>query len=399
MKVAQPPLAPVPERKPDPPPSLADGAGGESSFRDALVQTNRPGSAAAPVGRPANGRLQDGQKAPPLPAAKPPAPILLADGTQVPFPTAKPVTPIRLTDGTVVPLPTTKPPAVKPEAPVLLADSAPADGEAAAPRAPLPGLKPAAPTVAQGPTPSSKKVAETVRAVNSDDPTATRVLVASQQVAGLSGHSFTAILAQATQESGLDSAAKNRHSSAAGPFQFLESTWLDLFRRHGAAYGQGELASHIQVRNGVSSVKDPAIRRQILELRHDVDLSAGMAARYLSEGREALENRLGRPASESESRMAYVLGSGGAAKLIRAAESSPGAVAADLLPSAAKANHNLFHDRSTGRALSAAETVSRLTRRMEIDQREMFSAIGKALEQPRRLEEGGASPLNPYQAV
>lgn len=379
MKVAQPPLAPVPERKPDSPPSLADG--GAVSFRDALVQTNTAG------------RLQNGQKAPPLPSVKPPAPILLADGTQVPFPAAKPVTPIRLADSTTVPLP-----AVKPEAPVLLADSAPADGDAAVPRAPLPGLKPAAP-VAQGPTPSSKKVAETVRAVNSDDPTATRVLVASQQVAGLSGHSFTAILAQATQESGLDAGARNRHSSAAGPFQFLESTWLDLFRRHGAAYGQGELASHIQVRNGVSSVKDPAIRRQILELRHDVDLSAGMAARYLAEGREALEKRLGRPASESESRMAYVLGSGGAAKLIRAAESSPGAVAADLLPSAAKANHNLFHDRSTGRALSAAETVGRLTRRMEIDQREMFAAIGKALEQPRRLEEGGASPLNPYQSV
>ncbi len=394
MKVAQPPLAPVPERKPDNPPSLADGAGGESSFRDALVQTNRPGSAAVPVGRPANGRLQDGQKAPPLPAAKPPAPILLADGTQVPFPVAKPVTPIHLADGTVVPLP-----AVKPDVPVLLANSAPADGGIAAPRAPLPGLKPAAPALAQGPTPSSKKVAETVNAVNSDDPTATRVLVASQQVAGLSGHSFTAILAQATQESGLDPGAKNSRSSAAGPFQFLESTWLDLFRRHGAAYGQGELASHIQVRNGVSSVKDPAIRRQILELRHDVDLSAGMAARYLAEGREALEKRLGRPASESESRMAYVLGSGGAAKLIRAAESSPGAVAADLLPSAAKANHNLFHDRSTGRALSAAETVGRLTRRMEIDQREMFAAINKALEQPRRLEEGGASPLNPYQSV
>ena len=281
----------------------------------------------------------------------------------------------------------------------MLANSAPADGETEAPRAPLPGLKPAAPALAQGPTPSSKKVAETVKAVNSDDPTATRVLVASQQVAGLSGHNFTAILAQATQESGLDPGARNSHSSAAGPFQFLESTWLDLFRRHGAAYGQGELASHIQVRNGVSSVKDPAIRRQILELRHDVDLSAGMAARYLAEGREALEKRLGRPASESESRMAYVLGSGGAAKLIRAAESTPGAVAADLLPSAAKANHNLFHDRSTGRALSAAETVGRLTRRMEIDQREMFAAIGKALEQPRRLEEGGASPLNPYQSV
>lgn len=395
MKVAQPPLAPVPERKPDVSPALTDGTAGEPSFRDTLVQTTRTGSKPLPVGRPANGQVNGGQKTPPLPTAKPPAPILLGDGTQVPLPAAKPVTPIRLADGKTVPVPATKP-----EAPVLLA-SDPAAGETAPPRAPLPGLKPAVPAQAPAPTPtpSSAKVAETVKAVAAEDPAATRVLVASQQVAGLSGHSFTAILAQATQESGLDSAAKNSRSSAAGPFQFLESTWLDLFRRHGAAYGQGELASHIQVRNGVSSVKDPAIRRQILELRHDVDLSAGMAARYLAEGREALEKRLGRTASESESRMAYVLGSGGAAKLIRAAESTPGAVAADLLPSAAKANHNLFHDRSTGRALSAAETVSRLTRRMEIDQREMFAAIGKAVDQPRRLEEGGASPLNPYQSV
>ncbi len=388
MKVAQPPLAPVPERKPDAPPPQADGAAAGRSFRDSLAQTPQARSESVPVGRLANG-----QKAPPLPLGKPAAPVLLEDGTRVPLPAAKPATPIRLADGTTVPMPAAKP-ATKPGAPVLLAaETGPATAEP--PRAPLPGLKPAVPA----PVPSSARVAEAVEAMTSDNPTAARVLVASQQVAGLSGHSFTAILAQATQESGLDSAAKNSRSSAAGPFQFLESTWLDLFRRHGAAYGQGELASHIQVRNGVSSVKDTAIRRQILELRHDVDLSAGMAARYLAEGRDALEKRLGRRASESESRMAYVLGSGGAAKLIRAAESTPGAIAADLLPSAAKSNHNLFHDRSSGRALTAAETVSRLTRRMEIDQREMFAAIGQALERPRRLDEGSASPLNPHRSV
>ncbi len=392
MKVAQPPLAPVPERKPDAQPSPADGTGDERSFRDTLARTVRPDGAAVPVGRLANG-----QKMPPAPAAKPTPPILLADGSKVPLPAAKPVVPIRLADGTTVPLPAAKPlpPSLPAAAEQIIADAAGGTAEGTAIRAPLPALKPAVPA----PTPSSAKVADAVEAVASEGSTAKRVMVASQQVAGLSGHSFTAILAQATQESGLNSAAKNSRSSAAGPFQFLESTWLDLFRRHGAAYGQGDLASQIQVRGGISSVKDPEVRRRILELRHDVDLSAGMAARYLAEGREALEKRLGRPTSESESRMAYVLGAGGAAKLIRASESTPGAVAADLLPSAAKSNHNLFHDRSTGRALTAAETVGRLTRRMEIDQREMFAAIGKAVEPSRRLDEGSASPLNPYQSV
>lgn len=223
-----------------------------------------------------------------------------------------------------------------------------------------------------------------------------RIVRASQQVAGLSGHSFSAILAQATQESGLNPAAKNKTSSAAGPFQFLERTWLDLVRRHGSAYGLGDLARQIENRNGIPVIKNAAVRKQILDLRHDVDVSAGMAGRYLAEGRERLEKRLKRPATEAESRIAYVMGVGGAAKLIKTAEASPGAVAADLLPRAAKANHNLFYDRGSGQALSARETVARLTNRMEKDQRDMFAAIGKAAEQPSQLDGSAASPLGSF---
>ncbi|KAA0680864.1 lytic transglycosylase domain-containing protein [Azospirillum brasilense] len=330
MKVALPPLAPIPERKPDVPasPSSAGAASG-GSFQSALAEVQ-------PVPR---GRLANGQKVPPLPATKPEAPIQLADGTRVPFP----------------------------------------------------ARKPDAPTVsAQQPTAISTALA--------GNPAAGQVVLAAQQVAGLSGHSFTAILAQATQESGLDPAARNRSSSAAGPFQFLERTWLDLFRRHGAAYGQGELASAIQSRNGIPSVKDPAVRRQILALRHDVDLSAGMAARYLSEGRDRLEERLKRPVSETESRIAYVLGVGGAAKLIRAAESSPRAAAAELLPAAARSNRGLFYDRASGRELTASETVARLTRRMDTDQKEMFERIAQAAE-PRVRLDGGPSPLSSFQSA
>ncbi|HYG87864.1 MAG TPA: lytic transglycosylase domain-containing protein [Azospirillum sp.] len=241
---------------------------------------------------------------------------------------------------------------------------------------PLPGRKPAVPAAAAT--------------------DAERIVQASRQVAGLSGHSFSAILAQATQESGLNVSARNRSSSAAGPFQFLERTWLDLFRRHGSAYGMGDLARQIENRNGLPVVRNMAARKQILDLRHDVDVAAGMAARYLAEGRARLEKRLKRPVSEAESRIAYVMGVGGAAKLIRTAEASPGAVAAHVLPNAAKANHNLFYDRGTGRALSARETVARLTNRMESDQREMFAAIAKAGEQPMPLDGGASSPMDSF---
>ncbi|MDQ2102287.1 lysozyme family protein [Azospirillum isscasi] len=330
MKVALPPLAPIPERKPDvPAPLPSAGAASGGSFQSALAEFQ-------PLPR---GRLANGQKPPPLPGTKPEAPIQLADGTRVPFPTRKP-------DATAL-----------------------------------------------ASTPSTA-----IGAALASNPAAGQVVLAAQQVAGLSGHSFTAILAQATQESGLDPAARNRSSSAAGPFQFLERTWLDLFRRHGSAYGQGELASAIQSRNGIPSVKDPAVRRQILALRHDVDLSAGMAARYLSEGRSRLEDRLKRPVSETESRIAYVLGVGGAAKLLRAAESSPRAAAAELLPAAARSNQGLFYDRASGRALTASETVARLTRRMDTDQKEMFERIAQAAE-PRVRLDGGPSPLSSFQSA
>jgi hypothetical protein len=92
-----------------------------------------------------------------------------------------------------------------------------------------------------------------------------------------------------------------------------------------------------------------------------------MAARHLSEGKERLGKLLGRPATAVESRIAYMMGTSGAARLITAAEKTPGTLARDLLPSAAAANKNLFHDRS-GHALSASAMVDRLTRRMKADE-------------------------------
>ncbi|WP_158044178.1 lytic transglycosylase domain-containing protein [Skermanella pratensis] len=194
------------------------------------------------------------------------------------------------------------------------------------------------------------------------------VVDAIRSVAGLSGHSFASLLSQAQQESGLDTKARNRKSSATGPFQFIERTWLDLMRRHGSAYGLGEIAQKIKVVDGAPTVSDAATRKKILALREDPNLSAGMAARYLGEGKERLGKMLGRPASTIEGRIAYIMGPSGAARLINAAEKTPGMLARDLLPSAAAANRNLFHDRS-GHALTASDMLNRLTRRMQADEK------------------------------
>ncbi|WP_051340805.1 hypothetical protein [Azospirillum halopraeferens] len=342
MKVVQPPVAPVPERKPEPPP-LPQAAAAESGFRAVLA---------------------DSRKAPPPPARKPEPPAS-------PVPSSPPL------------------PGTKPVASLFLANTAGAGTP------PLPGRKPeTAPALAFAPLPEAKPAVPPPPG----ETAAARLALASRQVSGLSGHSPAAILAQASQESGLNPAARSRTSSAAGAFQFLERTWLDLIRRHGSAYGLGDLARQIENRNGLPVVKDAAARKRILELRHDIDLAAGMAARYLAEGRERLTARLKRPVSETESRIAYVMGVAGAAKLIRAAETTPGARAAELLPAAAKANHNLFYDRASGRALSASETIGRLAHRMDTEQRALFAAMDRAAE-GRTVLDGGPSPMGSFRAV
>jgi len=73
---------------------------------------------------------------------------------------------------------------------------------------------------------------------------------AARSASALAGSDFSSVLSQVSQESRFKADAKNRASSAVGPAQFLESTWLDMMRRHGAAYGLGELAGKIQVKAG-----------------------------------------------------------------------------------------------------------------------------------------------------
>lgn len=324
------------------------------------------------------------QPTPPLPERKPDTTALPSSADTGAFQRAMAAN--GLTTQKLPPLPASKP-AIPGLTMALANDSA--GGNASTPVAvPLPGHKP---------IPNLGQAGKIVLA-SADNKDAADIIRASQQVAGLSGHSFASLLAQATQESGLNASVRNKTSSAAGPFQILERTWLDLFRRHGAAYGQGELASKIQSRNGIPSVSDPAVRKQILDLRHDVDISAGMAARYLSEGRERLEKRLKRPVSEAESRLAYVMGVGGASKLIRASDSNSKVAAADLLPAAAKANKPLFHDRGSGRALTAGEVVTRLTNRMEADQRDMFALMARAADPRLRLDDQN-SPMGAFQVT
>jgi hypothetical protein len=64
-----------------------------------------------------------------------------------------------------------------------------------------------------------------------------RVLAAIRSASESTGVAFPYLLAKASRESGFDVSADAASSSASGMFQFTRQTWLDLFYRHGSAYG------------------------------------------------------------------------------------------------------------------------------------------------------------------
>jgi hypothetical protein len=176
---------------------------------------------------------------------------------------------------------------------------------------------------------------------------------------------FRSLLASSLSESHHNAYAKNPRSSAAGAFQFTERTWLDLVRRHGAELGHAGEAAQITVSaKGAPTVADPTERKSILALRSDTKFAGALAARYSDENRVALTHSLGRKVSENEVRMAYLLGAGGAARVLKAAKMHPSMPVNKLIPAAVRSNPSLFVNPGGG-VKTAKEAVAALERRFD----------------------------------
>lgn len=146
-------------------------------------------------------------------------------------------------------------------------------------------------------------------------------------------------------ESGLDPSARAATSTATGPFQFLEQTWLEMLHGYGGKYGLEALADQItRTQAGRFSVRSPQTREKILSLRFDTYTSALMAAEFTRENSVALKNLLGRSATDIELYVAFVLGARGAGRLLNTLEDKPDTKASTLFPAAARANKGLFYD-------------------------------------------------------
>jgi hypothetical protein len=193
------------------------------------------------------------------------------------------------------------------------------------------------------------------------------VLRSIRQASQATSTDFGLLMAQAQRESGFDADAKSSTSSAAGLFQFVDSTWLDMVHRFGDKYGVGDLAQQIsQTSSGKLVVADASTKQKILNLRHDPAISSLLAAEYAKQNQTEIEQSLGRPLSRGDLYIAHFLGAGGATQFLKALDSKGDTPAAKLLPDAAAANPSIFYD-SSGHAKSVRDIYQSVASKIEKD--------------------------------
>lgn len=186
----------------------------------------------------------------------------------------------------------------------------------------------------------------------------TEIRTAIRQASAATGVPFDYLATQAEQESGFKADARAATSSAAGLYQFIESTWLRMVRDHGEKHGLGELARSVTMSESGPRVADPAVKAKILELRDDPKLSAAMAAELARGNHAQLGQSLGREIGATDLYLAHFLGANGATRFLTTLRNDPGRAAAEILPDAAAANRGVFFA-GDGRARSIDEIYDR----------------------------------------
>lgn len=184
------------------------------------------------------------------------------------------------------------------------------------------------------------------------------------------------LVAVAMQESGCNPGAKSGTSSAAGMFQFIESTWLVTVKQHGKVYGLGADADAITIISGRPQVSPASKKRDILKKRFDPQLSAYMAAELAKGNQRYLEKQLNRKLTRTDLYMAHFLGPYGAYQLLNVRDERPSTNAALLMPTPAKANRWVFYkDKGRGKARTVDEMYRYFDDRLE-------RALARAKGQP-----------------
>lgn len=186
-----------------------------------------------------------------------------------------------------------------------------------------------------------------------------------RRAAAETGVDFRYLLKTAERESSLNPNVVSNTSSATGLFQFIEQTWLSTLRSDGEGLGLGRYARAIERgADGTFFVRDQGLRREILALRKDPEISAQVAGALTRRNADYLSNSIGREATGGELYIAHFLGARGASDLLTAARVAPQRPAAELFPQAAAANRAIFYD-GAGAPRSVSQVQALLTARHE----------------------------------
>jgi hypothetical protein len=189
---------------------------------------------------------------------------------------------------------------------------------------------------------------------------------AIRTAARATGVNFNYLLATAKVESDLDPNLTMRSSTATGLFQFLDQTWLETLKQAGPAFGYGNYAAAIsKTASGNYQVTNPAMRREIMQLRKDPTANALMGGAFTQQNRAVLSQRIGHTPSEGELYIGHFFGPYTGARAINLAASNPTADAAAMFPAAARANRSIFYDRQ-GNARGIAGVCTELVRRYHV---------------------------------
>ena len=141
-------------------------------------------------------------------------------------------------------------------------------------------------------------------------------ILAAAKMAGVSPDLMATM---ANIESGFRASVKAGTSSATGLYQFINSTWEEMIRKHAGKYGISPQAS-----------------------RSDPRANALMGAEFLKENITFLKRQLGRDPTDTEMYLAHFMGAGGAGKLLSMLKSNPQANAVTAFPKQARANRSIF---------------------------------------------------------
>jgi hypothetical protein len=186
------------------------------------------------------------------------------------------------------------------------------------------------------------------------------VEAAIRRASSATGVDFDFLMKTARRESAFNPNAKAPTSSASGLFQFIEQTWLATVKQHGAKHGYGQYADLIHRSSDGRWRVEGSARNVVLDLRFDPQAASTMAGELTASNAAYLRGRTGREPGGGDLYAAHFLGPAGAARIMEAMATRPGASAAEMFPEAAAANRSIFYRH--GRPATVAEVHANLQR-------------------------------------